>query len=128
MIQGMASSVGTSLLVAALCRMVVMGKPLATGMPSEYEDNRPLLVKIISDCIDSLRERHDLLVIEGAGSPAEVNLKERDLANMHVARAADAPVLLVGDVASIDEEHDRVEQVVRQSIDCPLLWRITGLR
>ena len=53
---------------------------------------------MIAGCIERLRRNCDILVIEGAGSPAEINLRERDLVNMFVAKTADAPVLLVGDI------------------------------
>lgn len=59
---------------------------------------RPLLWRTITAAFDRLRARTDVVVIEGAGSPAELNLQRGDLANMSVARYADAPVLLVGDI------------------------------
>ena len=53
---------------------------------------------MIAGALDRLRAAHELVIIEGAGSPAEVNLQATDLVNMHVARLADAPVLLAGDI------------------------------
>jgi len=64
----------------------------------EYHARKPELRGIIRDCLDRLRRDADIVVIEGAGSPAEINLKDRDIVNMSVAKAADAPVLLVGDI------------------------------
>ncbi|HVN28325.1 MAG TPA: cobyric acid synthase, partial [Candidatus Binataceae bacterium] len=54
--------------------------------------------RTIRECLDTLRARHELVVIEGAGSPAEINLRNSDIVNMHVAGIADAPVILVGDI------------------------------
>ncbi len=58
----------------------------------------PQLWSAIEESFVSLSEQFDLIVIEGAGSPAEINLRDTDLANMRVARLADAPVLLVADI------------------------------
>src|SRR3712207_7184777 len=70
-----------------------------------------------AECLDHLRRRFDLVVIEGMGSPAEINLRERDTANMRVAELSDAPVLLVGDRS---EEHTS-ELQLRQYLVCRLL-------
>jgi adenosylcobyric acid synthase len=59
---------------------------------------RPLLWRTITAALDRLRARTDIVVIEGTGSPVELNLQRGDLSNMSVARQADAPVLLVGDI------------------------------
>lgn len=53
---------------------------------------------IIKDAFDSLAAENDIIVIEGAGSPAEINLKQDDIVNMGLAKLVDAPVLLVGDI------------------------------
>jgi len=52
----------------------------------------------VLDALATMRSKFDLIVIEGAGSPAEINLRARDVANMFIARAADAPVILAGDI------------------------------
>jgi adenosylcobyric acid synthase len=79
-------------------QVVVMGKPIGSLGAVDYHDYKPALRRIIADCLAELRAAYDLVVIEGAGSPAEINLKDRDIVNMAVAEAADAPVLLVGDI------------------------------
>ncbi len=81
-----------------LCQVVLRGRPFARVRANEYRGLRAQLEPAIAEGLAALRARHDVVVIEGAGSPAEVNLRAQDLANMHVARLADAPVLLVGDV------------------------------
>jgi len=79
-------------------QVVVMGKPLSKAETRSYFEQRDELSTIIGAALERLRASYDLVLIEGAGSPAEINLRERDLANMHVARLANAPVLLVGDI------------------------------
>ncbi|NMB47161.1 MAG: cobyric acid synthase [Firmicutes bacterium] len=161
MVQGCASSVGKSLITAALCRILaqdgwqvapfkaqnmgsrsltVGGKEIsavqamqaqAAGVPPCPEMN-PILQKpitdtvaevivmgesigklsvkeyfhfkrtqgkaIVADALQRLRRRFDIIMLEGGGSPAEINLREHDLVNMGAANLADAPVLLVGDI------------------------------
>ncbi|RKX99798.1 cobyric acid synthase CobQ, partial [Candidatus Poribacteria bacterium] len=80
------------------CQVVLRGRPFATLKAGEYYDLKPILWEAVRESLKRLRERFDILVIEGAGSPAEVNLRENDIANMRVAKAAGAPVLLVGDI------------------------------
>jgi adenosylcobyric acid synthase len=79
------------------CQVVVRGRPMATLDWHGYTRLAPTLWPIIVESLERLRGTHDLVVIEGAGSPAEINL-ERDLVNMRVATAAEAPVVLVGDI------------------------------
>lgn len=82
----------------ARSQVVLLGRPWKRLSAAEYHAVKPELRGIVRECLDALRARVDLVVIEGAGSPAEVNLKDRDIVNMDVAKAADAPVLLVGDI------------------------------
>ena len=79
-------------------QVVVLGKPLGRMTWSGYQQLKPEFVRIVADSLHSLRAKHDLIIIEGAGSPAEINLAGQDLVNMHVAAEAQAPVLLVGDI------------------------------
>jgi adenosylcobyric acid synthase len=79
-------------------QVIVLGKPLQAMSVQQYQDYKPELRRVIIESLEELRRICDILVIEGAGSPAEINLKEHDLANMFVAKAADAPVLLAGDI------------------------------
>lgn len=83
---------------ASRCQVVVMGRPAFSLAARQYHEKKPELAATVAACLESLRRRHQLVLIEGAGSPAEVNLKDRDIVNMHVARLADAPVLLAGDI------------------------------
>ena len=82
----------------ARSQVVVLGRPIGSMSAVEYHAKKPELRRVVVDALDRLRAAHDVVVIEGAGSPAEINLKDRDLVNMFVAGAADAPVLLVGDI------------------------------
>jgi adenosylcobyric acid synthase len=79
-------------------QVVLLGRPAFSMSATEYHEHKPKLWGIVENSLNELRQSYDLIIIEGAGSPAEVNLKDRDIVNMAVARLADAPVLLVGDI------------------------------
>lgn len=79
-------------------QVIVLGKPVGSMTAMEYHHYKPNLRRMVKETYDRLEAGHDVVVIEGAGSPAEINLKEGDLVNMWMAGAADAPVLLVGDI------------------------------
>jgi adenosylcobyric acid synthase len=79
-------------------QIVVLGRPLATLPAREYYQRKAELWQIATAALDRLRAAYDLVIIEGAGSPAELNLKRGDIVNMAVARYASSPVLLVGDI------------------------------
>ena len=79
-------------------QVVLLGLPVSTEDPAEYARRYAERWDIVTQSLDTLRSAYDVVVIEGAGSPAEVNLRERDIVNMRVARYAQAPVLLVGDI------------------------------
>jgi adenosylcobyric acid synthase len=79
-------------------QIVVMGKALSTMNAEKYYDLTPSLLSIIEESLNRLRSQYDIVVIEGAGSPAEINLKAREIVNMRIARMVNSPVLLVGDI------------------------------
>jgi adenosylcobyric acid synthase len=78
--------------------VVVLGKPYADADAMSYRDLKGALMDIVTDTLATLRTRFDVVICEGAGSPAEVNLRDRDIANMGLARAGELPVLVVGDI------------------------------
>jgi adenosylcobyric acid synthase len=82
----------------ARSQVIVLGRPAATLSARDYYARKAALWEVVSGALDRLRAVHDVVVIEGAGSPAEVNLRAGDIVNMRVARYAAAPVLLVGDI------------------------------
>jgi adenosylcobyric acid synthase len=79
-------------------QVVVRGKPWANASATSYGEMKKMLMPVVLESLEELRRRFDVVICEGAGSPAEINLRENDLANMGLARAADLPVLLVGDI------------------------------
>ena len=80
-------------------QVVLMGRPQgSTGARGYFDRVKPRLWQAVRQSLDSLREEFDVVVIEGAGSPAEINLKATEIVNMAVARYANAPVLLCGDI------------------------------
>ena len=79
-------------------QVVVLGRPLLSAQGRDYFALKAQLWESVRVSLDTLRNDHDVLVIEGAGSPAEINLKSSEIVNMRVARYAKAPVLLCGDI------------------------------
>jgi adenosylcobyric acid synthase len=79
-------------------QVIVRGRRLTTARAAEYQRLKPSLMGAVLDSFGALRATTDLVVVEGAGSPAEVNLRAGDIANMGFARAAGVPVVLVGDI------------------------------
>src|ERR671920_330330 len=79
-------------------QVVVRGRAWTTASATGYGGLKKKLMPIVLESLADLRGRFDVVVCEGAGSPAEINLRENDLANMGLARAANLPVLLVGDI------------------------------
>jgi adenosylcobyric acid synthase len=79
-------------------QLIVRGKATGTADANNYYRNNKRLLPLIKESYESLAAQYDMIVIEGAGSPAEINLMSREIANMRIAEMAGAPVLLVGDI------------------------------
>ena len=80
-------------------QVVLLGKPVGELSARGYHAERvQRLLGTVTDCLTELRRTHDAVICEGAGSPAEINLRHSDIVNMGLARAAELPVLVVGDI------------------------------
>ncbi|WP_299563409.1 cobyric acid synthase [uncultured Mycolicibacterium sp.] len=79
-------------------QLVLRGRVAGSVRAGDYFTHRERLAAVVADELASLRSEFDVVLCEGAGSPAEINLRATDLANLGLARAADLPVLLVGDI------------------------------
>ncbi|GAY11237.1 cobyric acid synthase [Pseudonocardia sp. N23] len=79
-------------------QVVVRGRAEGQVTAMSYRTRTAALREVVADSLASLRARYDVVVCEGAGSPAEINLRATDITNMGLAQAADLPVVVVGDI------------------------------
>ncbi len=79
-------------------QVVVLGHPVTEVGAREYRSHAGRLLRVALDSLAELRAEYDVVICEGAGSPAEINLRDTDIANMGLARAANLPVIVVGDI------------------------------
>ena len=79
-------------------QVVVQGRVVGNARARDYQAMKPELMPAVLDSFARLSADADLVLVEGAGSPAEVNLRAGDIANMGFARATDTPVVLIGDI------------------------------
>lgn len=79
-------------------QVIVNGRPIGNMRAMEYYKRKRELIPAVMEAYGSLAAENDIIIIEGAGSPAEINLKQEDIVNMGLAGMVDAPVLLVGDI------------------------------
>ena len=79
-------------------QVIVLGEVRGQMTATEYYEYKNSLMPEVMKAYNELAEENDTIVIEGAGSPAEINLRENDIVNMGMAEAAGAPVLLAGDI------------------------------
>ena len=83
---------------AAATQVIVLGQPVGEVDAVGYQENSDRLLGVALDCLAHLRAEYDVVICEGAGSPAEINLRSTDIANMGLARAAGLPAILVTDI------------------------------
>ncbi len=79
-------------------QVIVQGRRLTTARAREYQSLRTTLMPKILESFERISAASDLVIVEGAGSPAEINLRAGDIANMGFAEAADVPVVVVADI------------------------------
>ena len=79
-------------------QVIIMGKAQGNMTAADYHEYKPLLRGRILRAFEELERAHEIIVIEGAGSPAEINLRQNDIVNMGVAEMTDSPCLLIGDI------------------------------
>lgn len=79
-------------------QVVVQGKIIGNAKAADYQHMKAGLMPRVLDSFEHLKQQADLVLVEGAGSASEINLRANDIANMGFARAADAPVILIGDI------------------------------
>lgn len=79
-------------------QVIVLGKAIGNQDAVNYHNYKPQMLQVVLDAHQRLTERFQAVVIEGAGSPAEINLRDRDIANMGFAEAADCKVIIVADI------------------------------
>ena len=113
-------------------QIIVQGARYGTMRAAEYGQHKASLMPKVMESYARLEARADLVIIEGAGSPAEVNLRQGDLANMGFAEEADVPVILVGDIdrggviASLVGTHAVLEPSEKQRIKGFLINKFRG--
>lgn len=79
-------------------QIIVQGHFVGTMRARDYGQHKPTLMPKVLESFAELEKQHDVILVEGAGSPAEINLRKGDIANMGFAEAADVPVVMVGDI------------------------------
>ncbi len=113
-------------------QIIVQGQRFGTMRAAEYGRHKASLMPKVLESYDRLKNAADLVIVEGAGSPAEVNLRHGDLANMGFAEEADVPVILVGDIdrggviASLVGTHAVLEETEKQRIKGFLINKFRG--
>lgn len=80
------------------CQVIVNGELYADTTAMGYHELKPKFSQMLKDDFEKLEKQFDVIIMEGAGSPAEINLRDRDIVNMGMAELVDAPVVLVGDI------------------------------
>jgi adenosylcobyric acid synthase len=79
-------------------QVIVMGRPIGVQSAGDYHGSKRDLLPVVLDALTDLRARYDVVICEGAGSPAEINLLDRDIVNLPLAHAAGLRAIVVGDI------------------------------
>jgi adenosylcobyric acid synthase len=79
-------------------QVILMGRPVSTQNAAPYQRNKAAILPVVDHALADLRSRFDVVICEGAGSPAEINLLENDIVNLGLAQRAGIPAILVGDI------------------------------
>lgn len=79
-------------------QVIVQGKALSSMEAASYHDYKAVAMQAVLDSHQRLSQQYDVIIVEGAGSPAEINLRKNDIANMGFAEAVDCPVILIADI------------------------------
>ncbi len=79
-------------------QVIINGKAISTMDARDFHDYKTTAMKAVLAAYERLCNQYDLIIVEGAGSPAEINLRDRDIANMGFAEAVDCPVILIADI------------------------------
>lgn len=118
-----------------LCQVIVDGHPVADMPAATYHGSfRPRAWQSVKRAYDKLSRDYDVIVIEGAGSPAEVNLIDQDIVNMRVAELTEAPVILVADIdrggalAAVVGTMELLEPVARERVKGFIINKFRGAR
>ncbi|MCO4191457.1 AAA family ATPase, partial [Proteus terrae] len=79
-------------------QVILQGRALSNMEANAYHDYKKVAMDTVMDSFQRLQQEYEAIMIEGAGSPAEINLRENDIANMGFAEKADVPVIIVADI------------------------------
>ncbi len=79
-------------------QVIIRGKAISNMQATRFHDYKAVAMEAVLSAYEALGQRHEMILVEGAGSPAEINLRANDIANMGFAEAVDCPVLLVADI------------------------------
>ncbi len=116
-----------------ISQVIVHGKPVNDMNFYDYQNSfRKKALQAINESLETLKKEYDIIVIEGAGSPAEINMQDKDLANMKIAEIADADVILVADIdrggvfASIAGTFSLLEEKYRKRIKGIIINKFRG--
>jgi adenosylcobyric acid synthase len=79
-------------------QVIIHGRAIHDMQAREYHDYKRIAMNAVLESYERLQQQYDVILVEGAGSPAEINLRDRDIANMGFAEAVDCPVILIADI------------------------------